>query len=197
MHFGNQNLLSIIHQLLDTQHVTAAFFKHYARSSETRSFKNYFRHMREPTSFCPLGLFATYMRKRPHYSFNRYITLHRRKKNPILRNFTSQIKTTILSTLQNFRIYPSSLKPHASGLFIQNKPNLKTTKIALSDSHNKTSAYCLTPSASKTNPIQSQFCNSRESKADERLKDPCFSGRIRDNTDKFSEIKEQKKYVRI
>jgi hypothetical protein len=95
MHFGNKNLLSIMHQSLDTQHVTVPFFTHYARSSETRTFKNYFRHMREPASFCPLGLFTTYMRKRPHYSLSRYISLHRRRQNPILQNFTRHIKTTI------------------------------------------------------------------------------------------------------
>jgi len=97
MHFANQNLLSLMHQSLDTQHVTAAYFTRYARSPETRTFNNYFRRTG------PAQLFIPYLRKRPEYSLGRYITLHRRKQNPILRNFTSQIKTTILSTLQSLR----------------------------------------------------------------------------------------------
>ena len=108
MHYANQNLLSIMHQSLGTQHVTADFFKRYARSPETRTFKNYFR---------KTNPFITYMRKRPHYSLSRYISLHKRKRYPILSNFTKQIKTTILSILQNLR-----------PLKTQNKPILKIIK---------------------------------------------------------------------
>ena len=124
MHFANKNLLYQMHQSLGTQHVTAGVFKRYARSPETRTFNNYFRLMRT--------FFPTYLRKRPQYSFSRYISLHKRKKNPILTNFTAQIKTTILTALQQLRpLLPSGLKSHASGLIIQNKPILQTDKISV------------------------------------------------------------------
>ena len=161
MHFANQNLLSLMHQSLDTQHVTAAYFTRYARSPETRTFNNYFRLSRT--------FFATYLRKRPHYSLSRYITVHRRKKNPILCNFTSQIKTTILSSLQSLRQL-QKLSPCKGGLprrgegvceslcslwqnkKTQNKPNFKTTQITLTPSAQNTSAHCLRPSAYKNKP---------------------------------------------
>ena len=95
MHFAAKNLLYTFHQSLDTQHVTVGLFKRYARSPETRTFKNYFRR--------PRSIFSTYIHKRPQYSLSRYITVHRRKKNPLLCNFTTHIKTTILSSLQSLR----------------------------------------------------------------------------------------------
>jgi hypothetical protein len=102
LHFANKNLLCQMHQSLDTQLVTAAVFNRYARSPETRSFKNYFRPSQTNSWLRPGHLFIPYLRKRPYYSLSRYITIHKRKQNPILQSF-NRIKTTILSTLQNLR----------------------------------------------------------------------------------------------
>ena len=149
MHYANQNLLSIVHQSLGTQHVTVDFFKRYARSPETRTFKRYF--------YRPRSIFTTYMRKRSHYYLSRYISVHRRKRNPILQNFTTQIKTTILSTLQNLRIYTSSLRTHASRLIIQNKPILNPIKNILTSFNLGTKDYRLKTAKQKNKPIQSQI----------------------------------------
>ncbi|MHC5180732.1 MAG: hypothetical protein ACYSOW_02490, partial [Planctomycetota bacterium] len=64
--------------------------------------KNYFRPSQTNSWIRPGHLFIPYLRKRPYYSLSRYITIHKRKQNPILQSF-NRIKTTILSTLQNLR----------------------------------------------------------------------------------------------
>ena len=99
MYFSGQNLLYTFHRSLAAQHITVAAFKRYASSPENRTFRNYFRKTKP---------FSKYMRQRSENSLNRYITKHRRKKNPILTHFTTRIATTILEKLQQLQIhYPA------------------------------------------------------------------------------------------
>jgi hypothetical protein len=113
MFFSGQNLLYTFHQSLTAQHITVAAFKRYARSPENRTFTNYFR---------KTNPFSKYMRQRPQNSLSRYITKHRRKKNPILTTFTTRITTAILEKLQQLKIHLSGLRSHASKRMTQNKP---------------------------------------------------------------------------
>ena len=151
MHFAAKNLLYQMHQSLDTQHVTVGFFKRYAQSPETRTFKNYFRRSR--------SIFSTYMHKRPQYSLSRYITLHRRKKNPILCNFTTHIKTTILSTLQHLQQHYTICEPLCSlwqSKKTQNKPISKTLENSITPYLLRPNASSLKPVLEKNKPIQTQ-----------------------------------------
>jgi hypothetical protein len=57
------------------------------------------------------------MHQRPQNSLGRYITKHRRKKNPILAHFTDRIATTIMETLQNLRqSYPAPTGRNMEGM---------------------------------------------------------------------------------
>jgi len=108
MYFAGKNLLYTFHQSLTAQHVTVGLFKRYARSPENRTFKNYFR---------KTNPFTIYMRQRPENALNRYITKHRRKKNPVLTNFTNRIVTTTMETLQNLRqSYPAPTGHDSAGV---------------------------------------------------------------------------------
>ena len=171
MHFAAKNLLYTFNQSLDTQFVTVASFKRYARSPETRTFKNYFRR--------PKMIFSAYMRKRPQYALSRYMTYHRRKGNLILHGFSSRIQDlvnsnrqqrsaiadfthvplrhSIMEKLQHLRINLSHLRPHASSLFLQNKPILQTdqngaSRFSITDYRSLISDNC-----NKNKPIQSHF----------------------------------------
>ena len=128
MHFANKNLLYQMHQSLDTRFVTMGFFKRYARSPENRSFNKYFRPSQTNSWLRPGRLFTSYMRKRPHYSLSRYITHHKRKKNPILNSF-DYIKTNIIERLQHLRPVLNKICENPCNLWTkktQNKPNFKT-----------------------------------------------------------------------
>jgi hypothetical protein len=161
MHFANKNLLCQMHQSLDTQLVTAAVFKHYARSPETRTFKNYFRPSQTNSWLRPGRLFTSYMRKRPHYSLSRYIAIHKRKQNPILQSF-NQIKTTIIERLQHLRPVLNKICENPCNLWTkktQNKPIFNTGQNGVSRLSKTDYCSLITVNCPKNKPISNPIAD--------------------------------------
>ncbi|MHC4290382.1 MAG: hypothetical protein ACYTCN_10550 [Planctomycetota bacterium] len=159
MHFAAKNLLYTIHQSLDAQFVTVSFFKRYARSPENKTFKNYFRPSAANSWTRPGRLFTSYTRKRPGYSLSRYITLHKRKKNPILQSF-NQTKTTIIERLQQLRPVLNKICENRCNRWTkktQNKPNSKHSRNGVS--RLSSTDYCSprTDNCQKNKPNQTHF----------------------------------------
>ena len=151
-----------MHQSLDTQLVTAAVFNRYARSPETRSFKNYFRPSQTNSWIRPGHLFIPYLRKRPYYSLSRYITIHKRKQNPILQSF-NQIKTTIIERLQHLRPVLNKICVNPCNLWTkktQNKPISQGTHNGVSRLSKNDYCSLMTDNCSKNKPKQSQLTRS-------------------------------------